>query len=270
MKQISTYTQANKAAWDISAKAHLPGLDALKDKAAKPGFSTFDPTLTKLLETLELGGKRAAQIGCNNARELLSLASFGAIPAMGLDQSSGFLDQARDLAAAAGQTPQFLNIDIYNLPTEIDAGRVGQFDIVLITIGVLNWMPDLPRFFAIVARLLAPGGQLVIYETHPFLEVFDPASDTPFEPAFDYFATEPDASDEVITYDGTTPQGGTTSYWFTHGFADIVMGVLGAGLTLDHLREYPHSNREVDYDIYEGRAARIPMCYSLIATKAAS
>ncbi len=40
-------------------------------------------------------------------------------------------------------------------------------------------MPDLARFFRVVAGLLRPGGQLVIYETHPVLEMFDPEVETP-------------------------------------------------------------------------------------------
>ncbi|WP_367153206.1 methyltransferase domain-containing protein, partial [Leisingera sp. F5] len=60
---------------------------------------------------------------------------------------------------------------MYSLPSGIRR----DFDFAVITIGVLNWMPDLGRFFQSVAGLLRPGGRLVIYETHPVLEMFEPA-----------------------------------------------------------------------------------------------
>ncbi len=115
---ISPYTDANRAAWDVSAALHEAGPDwsALWDAVTKPGFSSFDETMAITLRALDPDAKRVVQIGCNNGRELLSMPSFGAISALGIDQSAAFLDQARRLAERAGQTPQFLCADIYDLP----------------------------------------------------------------------------------------------------------------------------------------------------------
>ena len=82
------------------------------------------------------------------------------------------------------------------------------FELGLITIGVLGWMPDLSEFFARVAGLLAVDAPLVIYETHPFLEMFDPNAAQAFTPATSYFTKEPFVSEAAITYDGTN--GGIT------------------------------------------------------------
>ena len=205
-------------------------------------------------------GRRAVQVGCNNARELLSLAAFGAEPVLGIDQSAGFLAQGEQLARAAQLNPRLLEADIYDLPVGL-----GQFDLVLITIGVLNWMPDLSRFFEIVAQLMAPGAVLVIYETHPFLEVFDPDGKCPYEPAFSYFDRSPQESLGAITYDGYKGGDGLASFWFIHPLGDIVTACSQAGLRLERLTEHPHSNREVDYNIYERQTAQLPMSYTLIA-----
>ncbi|WP_460273620.1 class I SAM-dependent methyltransferase [Celeribacter sp. ULVN23_4] len=259
-------TAANKEAWEQSAPLHEigPNWEALLADAAKPSFSVFDATMTDALGALDLRGKRALQIGCNNARELLSLAAFGAIPAAGIDQSEKFLDQGRRLAMAAGQTPDLIAADIYDLPKGI-----GTFDFVLITIGVLNWMPDLPRFFEIVAALMAPGAQIVIYETHPVMEMFDPEAERPHEPLFSYFQKEPQVQDEAITYDGQDHGAGATSYWFLHSMGEIVTSCTRAGLRIEKLQEFGHSNREPEYDIYKNRAAQIPMCFILTATRGA-
>ncbi len=259
-------TAANRAAWNKSAPLHGTGehWEQLLAHAAKPGFSVLDPHLVSVLRGLDLDGKSAVQIGCNNARELISLASLGIRPETGIDQSGGFLAQARMLADAAGLDIRLLEADIYDLPAD-----VGQFDLALVTIGVLGWMPDLPEFFRVCSGLLAPGGTLVIYETHPILEVFDPHGDTPFEPAFSYFDRSPQQVTGLISYDGKDHGKGETGYWFIHSLGEIVTSCIEAGLAIVELREYEHTIREPEYDIYEGRVAQIPMSYCLVAQKAA-
>lgn len=260
-------TMANKAAWDASAPLHGSGEDweKLLARAAQPGFSVLDRHLTAILRGLDLSGKSAVQIGCNNARELISLAALGIQPELGIDQAPGFLVQARKLADAAGLDLRLLEADIYDLPVGL-----GQYDLALITIGVLNWMPDLPEFFRVTAGLLAPSGSLVIYETHPFLEVFDPDSKTPHEPAFSYFERRPQEVTEAIAYDGKKRDKGETGYWFIHPLGDIVTACARAGLRIVELQEFGHTIREPEYDIYEGCEAQIPMSYCLVARKVAT
>ncbi|KAB6715261.1 MULTISPECIES: class I SAM-dependent methyltransferase [Roseobacteraceae] len=257
-------TQANKAAWEASASLHGTGAgwEALLKAASEPGFSTFDTCLAQTLGALDLSGKRAVQIGCNNGRELLSLASFGAVPAVGIDHSGAFLAQARMLSEAAKRTPEWIEANVYELPSDMR-----RFDFALITIGVLNWMPDLARFFEIVAGLMAPGARLVIYETHPVMEMFDPVAEQPHEPAFSYFQQVPHRQDEMFSYDGQDHGTGTTSYWFPHTLGEIVTSCIRAGLRIERLTEHGHSNREPEYDLYEGRAAQIPMSYTLVARR---
>lgn len=258
-------TKANRAAWDASAPHHGLGQDwaSLLAAAGQPGFSTFDPCLSATLRSLDIAGKTAVQIGCNNGRELLSLVQFGARPALGIDQSSGFLEQAALLAHTARSDCRLLCADIYDLP----ANTPRNHDLAFITIGVLNWMPDLPQFFDIIAGLLAPGGQLLIYETHPILDMYDPGSKTPLAPVRSYFQTEPQVFDDLITYDGSDAGKGVRSYWFGHPLGAIVTAIAQAGLRVEQLTEHPHSNREVDYDQYQHQTAQLPLSYTLIARK---
>ncbi|WP_097108560.1 hypothetical protein [Hoeflea halophila] len=48
----------------------------------------------------------------------------------------------------------------------------------------------------------------------------------------------------------------------------IVTGCAQAGLRVSELTGFPRSNREVDYEVYVGNQAPLPLCYTLIATKA--
>lgn len=266
MTDIAGVTAKNRAAWDAAAAHHGQGAywDELLAGFADPTYSRFDDTMTSALQAAGIKGARVVQIGCNNGREVLSACALGAAEVWGFDQSSAFLAQAAILRDISGHNAHFLEANIYALPT----GAPHDFDVAFITIGVLNWMPDLPGFFAAVAGLLRPGGQLVIYETHPVLEMFEPAADDPFLPAHNYFRRDAFVETAAITYDGTDPGAAPESHWFIHTLGAIVQGALDAGLTLTQLQEFPHSIREVEYDIYEGQTAQVPMSFLLRATLA--
>ena len=259
---IHTFTKANKAAWDASAHLHGRGKewDDLLLAASQPGFNVLDDCLTSTLTELGVAGRSAVQVGCNNARELLSLAALGAKPSLGLDQSVAFLAQGAQLAAATGLHPRLVEANVYELPDSL-----GRHDLVLITIGVLNWMPDLQRFFQVVRGLMQSGALLVIYETHPVLEMFNPDSAHPFVPVISYFDKTPVRIEGAITYDGSDGGPGESGYWFVHTLGEIVTACVQNGLRLQRLQEHPHLNREVDYAIYENQTAQIPLCYTLVA-----
>jgi SAM-dependent methyltransferase len=261
---IRSVVASNREAWNASA-AHHKKADSWKtllDAVSRADFSCLDDTITRLLVNIGLDGKRIIQLGCNNGRECLSMASLGAKGVVGVDQSAEFLAQARELAEKSPHQPEFIEADIYALPAVLDA----EFDLALITIGVLNWMPDLGAFFSSVAATLRTGGTLVIYETHPFLEMFLPESADPFRPAESYFRTEPFVDNRAIVYEGEAPANGSTNYWFVHRLSDIFTAILDAGLQIVQFQEYEHRNREETYAIYEGQQAQLPMCYTLAAT----
>jgi SAM-dependent methyltransferase len=264
---INTVTTANRLAWDASAARHKTAADFERQLAgfADAAFSTFDPVISDVLRTQGVDGARAVQIGCNNGRETLSMLSLGAREAVGIDQSTAFLELAEELRAVslhAGRC-RFVEANIYELPVDLEAG----FDLALITIGVVNWMPDLARFFEVVSSLLSAGGRLVIYETHPVLDMFEPHAEDPHRLAYSYFRTDPFITDEEIVYDGSETAKAPPSYWHFHTMGEIVTGCVGAGLQIRQLTEYPHSNREPDYDVYVGQEAQLPLCYTLVAEK---
>ena len=256
---------SNKHAWDESAQLHkdTDNWKALLRSVADPGFSRLDPTITGLLQEVGVAGKDVVQLCCNNGRECLSLFGLGARSVVGVDQSRAFLQQAQELAEVSPHHPEFIEADIHHLPERLH----GRFDVALITIGVLGWMPDVALFMRHVASTLKPGGTLVMYETHPFLEVFDPRARNPLLPASSYFQRDPFVLQESIVYEGQGEVEGPTSYWYVHTMGSLVSGAIAAGLQIGHLQEYPHSNREELYDQYEYQPAQLPLCFTLTATK---
>jgi SAM-dependent methyltransferase len=266
-KSRDDYTAANRAAWDASAPHHEAGADfkALLEAFRAPGFSCLDAVLSERLEALGVAGKDVAQICCNNGREILSVKNLGAARCVGFDQSATFLDQARRLAAVGNLDCAFVAGDAYAIPARYD----GAFDIVLITIGVFGWMPDLGAFFDVIARLLKPGGALLVYEQHPIMNMFEPGAADPMTPVNSYFKAEPFEDTGAILYDGTPDVPGETQYWFVHTLGDILTACLERGLAVEHVREYPHNISSAEFEIYDGQEAQLPQCYTLVARKGA-
>ncbi|MGX1185262.1 SAM-dependent methyltransferase [Pseudomonas sp. F-14 TE3623] len=257
---------SNRDAWNDSAQHHkdTPEWQACLSVVSHGDFSCLDDTLTGLLQQVGIDGKDVVQLGCNNGRESLSLFALGARRVVGIDQSEAFLDQARELASRSPHEPEFIEADIHHLPTELHQ----RFDVALITIGVLNWMPDIAEFLRHAAQTLKPGGALVVYETHPFLEMFDPESADPYRLDSSYFRSEPFVQNQPIVYEGKVEQPASASYWFVHTLGAIFTGAVEAALQISHFKEYPHSNREELYDRYQQQKAQLPLCYTLVAVKA--
>ncbi|WP_285420072.1 class I SAM-dependent methyltransferase [Pseudomonas sp. efr-133-TYG-5] len=257
--------ESNRQAWNDSARHHQdsPDWQALLDEVTQADFSCLDDTLRGLLEQLGVDGQDVVQLGCNNGRESLSLFALGARSVIGIDQSAAFLEQARALNSRSPHHAEFIEADIHRLPAPL----LARFDMALITIGVLNWMPDIGEFFRHVAATLKPGGRLVIYETHPFLEMLDPEAADPYRLATSYFRAEPFVQEQPIVYVGKVEQAAAKSYWFVHTLGAIFSAALDAGLNIAHFREYAHSNREELYDRYLDQEAQVPMCFTLVAEK---
>ena len=152
-KNSKTFTEANRVAWDEVASIHAAqNMGKLRSAYAEPGYVSLEDHLVDRLHEIGVAGKHVAQLCCNNGEELISVRNMGASSCVGFDISDKFLDQGRELAEIAGvsDSVRFETTDIYDIGSEYDE----RFDIVLTTIGVFSWMPDLPSFFAVVARLL--------------------------------------------------------------------------------------------------------------------
>ncbi len=260
--QRDDYTTANREAWNVSAQHHRDGRDwkRLTEGFARPGFSCLDTVETRLLDDLGVKDCDVGQLCCNNGRELLSVRNMGAARCVGFDQSEEFLAQGRELAALARQEIELVHSDIYKLGSQFD----GAFDLVLITIGVFGWMPDLRTFMDIPARLLKPGGCLVIHEEHPMMNMFDPFEDNPHEPTLDYFRHAPLKEEGAIVYDGTATDTQATHWWFFHTLSDVMTAALGSGLALERFDEMPDNISTVEFDVYQERPSNMPMSYAMV------
>jgi len=259
------YTAANREAWNEAAPIHARRtFDQLLADFRRPGHSCLEALETETLCKIGIAGKAVAQVCCNNGRELLSIKNLGAGRCVGFDISEDFIAQARRLAEAGGIEAEFLATDVYRIPARFDAS----FDLAIITIGVLGWMPDLAGFFAAVARLLKPGGLLFIHEQHPIMGMFEPGDPEP-QPKLrhSYFKADPFRDETGLDYWGHETYKSKPTYWFQHKLSDIITACLGNGLALEAFTE---RDRDISGIFGNVTAQPIlpPLSYSLVVRKA--
>ena len=138
------YVAQNLKAWEEVAPIHARhNQERLKAAFGDPAYLALDDIAISRLRALGIKGADILQICCNNGIEVLSAGRLGARRVVGIDGAAGFVAQAQDLAKAARIDASFHAANIYEPPSHLDGG----FDIVMITIGVLSWMPDIDRFF---------------------------------------------------------------------------------------------------------------------------
>ncbi len=259
--------EANRLMWDETAAIHeRVTLTTLLEQVGAHDFSSFDFIGKQLFQQLELRGKAVAQLSCNNARELISVKKAGAGRCVGFDISEKFIEQGMRLTAAAGVEVELLRMNVYDVPACYDDA----FDLVYLTVGALGWLPDLGGFFDVAAGLMKPGAQLLIYEMHPLLDVFDDQNLNPANPdiARSYFLKEPIHGQDLPDYFDQEAIVHSESYWCHHTMADVIGSVLKSGLTLTSFEEYPHDVSGV-YAALERCPHPLPLSYSLTAKKAA-
>jgi 2-polyprenyl-3-methyl-5-hydroxy-6-metoxy-1,4-benzoquinol methylase len=263
MKEEINYIDINRKMWELTADIYkADGFQNALLRVQKADFSTFDEVEEKIFTTkIQVTDKRVIQIGCNNGIETINLKKKGAKYCLGVDVSEKFISQANELAKTSGYSVDFIATDIYNLRSE----NFGKYDLVYITVGVLGWMPDIIKFFQIVNNLLAPNGQVFIYEQHPILGMFNP--EPPHKIDSSYFQKTPFKDEIVPEYIDKTGQVKATSYWFPYTIGDILSACISEGqLKISHFEEYANDVSDT-YKKLENETAQFPLSFTLIVEK---
>jgi SAM-dependent methyltransferase len=237
------------------------------------------------VEVEELGdvsGKSLLHLQCHFGLDTLSWARRGA-SVTGVDFSPKGIDMARRLARECEIPAVFIESNLYDLANHLE----GQFDIVYTSYGVICWLPDIKRWGELIAQYLKPGGTFYIVEAHPFARVFpieEDVKDDPRElkPMFPYFYDpagtrwEPSAdyADPIATYT-------VAEHTWQHTMGDVVNALIGAGLRIEFLHEFPYCAWKVvvlaeeverfgtsqSYYALPPGTPRLPLMFSIKATK---
>ena len=230
------YTKRNIAAWDEVAPKHESINSNLSEDVKSEKFNNLNPDFNSLLDAYGVENKSVVQICCNNGIDLLSVKKKGASRCLGVDGSNAFIDQAIMLAKSADQMDmEYLCCDIYELPVEYHSS----FDIVMITVGVLNWMPDLSKFMKICSSLISPGGCLLMEEAHPILGMYEEGSPSFLDSS--YFNKEPFRDTDGLDYFTYKKYDAKENFWFHHTLEDILMSAKSNKLGLEHIKELDYN-----------------------------
>lgn len=255
------YFEMNRLAWDQRARVHVDS--AFYDVAGFLGGKTSLREI-ELAELTGVKGKRLLHLQCHFGLDTLSWARLGAL-CTGVDISPVAIEQARGLAARAGLEAEFVCSDVYGFRPS----RPGAWDIVFTSYGAICWLPNLERWAEVVASNLAAGGTFYMVEFHPIYDLIA---------GYSYFNTGIPDVDESGTYTENGSAAVAKMAVWPHPMADVVNALLGAGIRIERLSEFPFS----PYNCFEGLVERepgrfylrhgehdVPLVYSVAGTKRA-
>jgi len=262
------YAESNREAWNEVAGIHKKNrkinyCEKFKDNK----YSALDNILSSLLMKIPLEGKHVAQLFCNNGSELLSIVNTMGTSGVGFDISDEFISEAKEIAESAQLNCRFVRTDIDHLSEKYNH----LFNMLLLTAGSMTWIHDLAELFKKVNGLLKPGGYLVIYEIHPFTNLFawkgesEYDSSNPYKIAYKYFRDDPWINNNGADYIGKMSYKSKTFISFAHKLSDIITAIGANEIVIEEFMEYPHdvsahlNNIEMD--------KIIPLSYTIIGRK---
>jgi SAM-dependent methyltransferase len=228
------------------------------------------------IEAAEIGdvaGLRIAHLQCHFGLDSICLARRGAA-VVGLDFSGEAIAAARRLAGETRSDAQFVEGNVY----EARALLEGDFDMVYVTWGAINWLPELEPWAKIIASLLRPGGFLYLAESHPAILCLEWIEGR-IVPHYDWRTPKekPIANDLPFTYSGAGDRlSNTRTYEWIHPLTDIIGALRAAGLMIDWYHEhaaltwalFPNMERDEDglYRLPKD-FPQLPLAFSLKAAK---
>ncbi len=267
---MEEYFAANREHWDEITPIHARS--ELYDLAGfKAGKTSLSPAPLELKEMGSVAQKEILHLQCHFGMDTLSLARLGA-KVTGVDFSPRAIELARSLSQEIGVPANFILCNIYDLKDHL----AKQFDVVYTSSGVLYWLPDLTRWAAIIAHFLKSGGFFYIWESHPILNIFDNSRQaSKFKVEYSYFhSPEPAQWEPEGDYAEPEAQVTKPEYGWTHSLSDVLNALLGAGLRLEFVHEFPFcsyrwspfTTREAD-GYWHVKGDSIPLTFSLKAVK---
>lgn len=265
MESYQTYIEANRHGWNLKTAIHQSAefyaLDAWK--AGKTSLNAIE-----LNEVGDVNGKSLLHLQCHFGQDTLSWARLGA-RVTGVDFSDAAIDLARELSTQTGLEARFVCCNLYDLPKHLDE----TFDVVFTSYGTIGWLPDLEPWAGIVARHLKPGGFFYIVDFHPIIWMMDEEMTHLKYPYHNFGVIE---TEQVGSYADRYADIQYKEYGWNHSLSEIINALLGQGLRLEFLNEYPYSpyncfskcvqTPDGNYQI-QGLEQVLPMVYSLKARK---
>ena len=235
---MDDYISINRANWDDRVPIHLSSTQAYNVNAFVADPAMISRTVRFDAERMpDLAEKRIIHLMCHLGLDTLSFARLGA-DVTGLDFSGESVAVARDAAIKAQLDVDFVQSDVYAAREAVE----GEFDIVYMSFGVLNWLPDMAKLGSVVASLLNPGCLFHLTEHHPLAMTLElPSKGDNLLVSSDYFGSDdPEINVSEASYiAGEGKIAHSTTYQWQHTLSEVVSGLINSGLRLTMLREFP-------------------------------
>lgn len=212
----------NERSWDALAGAYQEHVGWPDDELTW-GWRCPPESELQLVSDV-VAGATTLVLGCGGGQDLVALARLGAGALTGLDVSAEQLRHARTRLDASGLTAELVHADA----TDLDRFGDGAFDLV-VSVQALNYVADVDRLFAGIARILRPAGVLAFSVMHPAETATDDAPPWPWNGS--YFTAERD-----WVWDGLTDEDLPFRSWFRSPAAWFT-AVHDAGLAVERLLE---------------------------------
>jgi SAM-dependent methyltransferase len=257
---------ANRAAWDEAAERYEGWFDEAVALIRSGGSNLF-PLEHDLIGDLHGRCRRAIHLQCAAGRDTLSLWNLGAEEVVGVDFSPRMLELAASLARATGAPARWIESDVLDVSHDLD----GTADLLYTGRGAIIWLQDLDRWAAVLRRLLAPDGRLVIFDGHPAEWLFDADEDGRWTLTdYDYFAGPEASRGWAPAYIDRLSIPEDEQHWkyaraWTLG--EIVTALLGAGLRLEQVAEHPVDWWSGHRDVRPEERGRLPLSFSIVARR---
>jgi SAM-dependent methyltransferase len=258
---------ANRLAWDEAAEDYERRLVGSIELMRARGSSLL-PVETQLIGDLRGRCRRAIHVQCAGGEDTLSLWRLGADEVVGVDFSPRMLDLARRLAEAVDAPARWVEADVLALPHDLD----GTADLVFSGRGSVMWIGDLDGWAAGLARLVAHGGRLVMYDGHPAEWLFDGDGEGGWLLTdYDYFAGTEASRGWAPAYIDRLSIPDSQQRWkyarpWTLG--EIVTALLGSGLRVERVTEHPVDWWGGHRDVGPEERGRLPLSFSVVAVRA--
>jgi SAM-dependent methyltransferase len=255
--------EGNRDAWNRTARTVYESSVVSDIDLLRAGGTDLMEVEIRLLGPLS---GRAIHLQCSHGLDALSLLYLGVEEVVGIDISEEMLSQAQRKSDALGANAIWIRSDVLEAPSELD----GTADLVYTGKGAICWMMDIDAWAKVVARLLKPGGRLFLIEGHPLDFLWDEDADEfVLRANRSYFLPTP-APERGFPYhaalrsDPTQPVNLTSRVWT---IGQVVNAVLGAGLQIAHLEEFPEPFWDQFKLIPPDTLKRLPHTFALVATK---
>jgi 2-polyprenyl-3-methyl-5-hydroxy-6-metoxy-1,4-benzoquinol methylase len=248
------FSRANKKAWETKAyQAWVHNFGTPDELAGELKREHKHPLRYWLKYIGDPNGKRMINLLGSNGRKAISLAMLGADVTV-VDISEENRLYAKQVADAVGVKLDYICSDVLQIP---DEESLGQFDIVLMELGVLHYFNDLNDIFAVVRRRLGNKGRFLLTDFHPFARAWMNTVNLT-EPSGNYF--EKGTREGDVAFAKLLPEeeryGLEKVLIRNWTIGEIISAISASGLVIRALEEIPSPTD-----------ARFPEFYTLVADK---